>query len=298
MRIRRAMSGESAQGSDASGRLFVVGTPIGNLDDLSPRVAGTLERVRVCFAEDTRRTGRLLDRLGTRPTLRSLFAHNEQGRVDEILARLQTGEDVAIVSDAGTPTVSDPGARVIDAALEAGVTVVPIPGPSAVSVALSASGLPADRYLFLGFAPRKGSERERWLSDVEGSRVTVVVFEAPGRLPGLLESLARRGLGDRRAVVCRELTKIHEEVRAGTISELATVYGEQSVKGEVTVVIAGRADDAAGGPDPEEVACAVEELVRAGIGRREIADTLRERFGLSRNDAYRMSLPGRGPTDG
>ena len=291
------MTGRDARRSAGGGSLFVVGTPIGNLEDVSPRVSATLAHVGVCFAEDTRRTGRLLDRLGGGATLRSLFAHNEQGRVDEILGRLEAGEDVAIVSDAGTPTVSDPGSRVIDAVLRAGFTVVPIPGPSAVSVALSASGLPADRYLFLGFAPRKGGDREQWLSDVEGSRVTVVVFEAPGRLARLLGALVERGLGDRRAVVCRELTKLHEDVRAGTISELATVYGDQSVKGEVTVVIAGGTRARGDAPDAAEVLRAVEEMTRAGIGRREIAEALKERFGLSRNEAYRMSLPGTGQTD-
>ncbi len=272
------------------GTLFVIGTPIGNLDDMSPRVVSALEHVHTCFAEDTRRTGRLVGRLRAAPKLLSLFAHNEQGRIRQILALLEAGNDVAIVSDAGTPTVSDPGARAVQAALEAGFIVSPVPGPSAVSTALSASGLPADRYLFVGFAPRKGVERANWLSDVAGSRVTVVMFEAPGRLANLLAALVETGLGARRLVVCRELTKIHEEIRSGPVAELATVYGEESVKGEVTLVMAGDVGTSDEPPDETEIAAVVHEMVRAGDGRRAIADALRERFGLSRNDAYRMSL--------
>lgn len=276
----------------SGGRLFVVGTPIGNLDDLGPRAADALRSAAACYAEDTRRTGRLLARLGAETPLRSLHAHNEAARVDEVIQRLESGESVALVSDSGTPTVSDPGRRLVRAVLERGGLVTPIPGPSAVPAALSVSGLPADRFLFAGFAPRRGADRARWIASVVESPVTVVAFEAPGRLAATLAELARHGIGDREAVVCRELTKLHEEVRRGTIDTLATVYDEAIVKGEVTIVLAGVGDGPAGGEavDPAVVEEEVGRLAAEGRSRREIAAHLKERFGLTRNEAYRFSL--------
>ncbi|MDX1393756.1 MAG: 16S rRNA (cytidine(1402)-2'-O)-methyltransferase [Gemmatimonadota bacterium] len=270
------------------GRLFVVGTPIGNLDDLTDRARETLRAVAVCYAEDTRRTGRLLARIGVDVVLRSLHAHNEESRLSEIMERLGRAEDVALVSDAGTPTVSDPGARVVAAVLEAGGRVSPVPGPSAVSAALSVSGLPGDRCYFAGFGPRRSGERDEWLEEVARSRVTVVMFEAPGRLGRLLAHLAERGAGDRRAVVCRELTKLHEEVAAGTIADLATVYDGERVKGEVTLVMEG-APPTSGRADDEAVRVALAELAASGAPRSRIARELRDRFGLARNEAYRLS---------
>jgi len=223
-----------------------------------------------------------------------MHAHNEEGRTKEILDRLSAGQSVALVSDSGTPTVSDPGRRVVAAVLEHGGRVTPIPGASAVPAALSASGLSADRCFFAGFAPRKGAARTEWIRDVVGARATVVMFEAPGRLGSLLQTMAEEGLQDRRAVVCREMTKLHEEIRPGTIGELATVYHGQTVKGEVTVVMEGRQP----GPssqdpiDEEAVQAVIGEMTRAGQGRRQIAQELKERFGLTRNDAYKRSLEG------
>ena len=224
-----------------TGTMFVVGTPIGNLGDLTRRAAEVLRSVDVCYAEDTRRTRGLLSHLAAETPLRSLHEHNERARVEEVLGRLESGETIALVSDAGTPTVSDPGRRVLAAVLEAGHRVSPVPGASAVSAAISVSGLPGDRFTFAGFPPRRRSARESWVEAVRTTRDTTVAFEAPGRLQALLEELAASGLADRRAVVCRELTKLHEEVAAGTIAELATVYGTRTVKGEVTMVIAGDA---------------------------------------------------------
>ena len=271
------------------GTLYVVGTPIGNLADLSARAAETLRSVDACYAEDTRRTGKLLARSDIRTALRSLHEHNERARVEEVLERLSRGDSLALVSDAGTPTVSDPGQRLLRAAIAAGHRVSPVPGPSAVVAALSVSGLPADRFRFAGFPPRKGEAREEWFDEVAGSSDTVVVFEAPGRLVAFLQALIDRGLGERRATVCRELTKLHEEVEAGTITELATVYGSRSVKGEVTVVIG--ADPTQGTEaDPAEVEAVVRALASEGLSRRDIAERLTRRFGLSRNEAYRASL--------
>lgn len=284
----------------SEGSLFIVGTPIGNLDDLTARAAGTLGGVDVCYAEDTRRTGRLLSRLGVSVPLRSLHEHNERQRVSEILERLAAGERIAIASDAGTPTLSDPGRRVVEEALAAGHRIVPIPGPSAVPAALSVAGLPADRFWFAGFAPRKGSERTGWLERVRRMPDTVVIFEAPGRLAALLDELAALGLGERTAVVCRELTKLHETIRRGTIAALATVYDGETVKGEVTLVVSGSGEDTSGSDedtDPERVRAAVAELANEGLTRRAIAARLRERFDLTRNEAYEWSLEG-GPPDG
>lgn len=273
-----------------SGTLFVVSTPIGHLEDISTRAAEVLRDCDACYAEDTRRTRTLLGHVSASPELLSLHEHNERSRIPEILERVSRGEAVALVSDAGTPTVSDPGRRLVDEALGGGVRVIPIPGPSAVMAALSVSGLPADRFLFAGFPPRKGSDREAWIERVGECPETVVCFEAPTRLARLLEDLSEQGLGDRAAVVCRELTKIHEEIRAGTISELATVYGGRSVKGEVTLVLAGTEDAPEPAPDPEAIAEAARHLAARGASRRDIAGGLEERFGLSRNDAYRLSL--------
>jgi len=282
-------------GGVSEGILFIVGTPIGNLDDLTARAEETLKAVDACYAEDTRRTGRLLARLGISVPLRSLHEHNEQKRVGELLGRLAAGERIAIASDAGTPTLSDPGRRVIAEAWLAGHRVVPIPGPSAVPAALSASGLPADRFWFAGFPPRKGRAREVWLARVAAMPDTIVVFEAPGRLAALLAELSARGLGERAGVVCRELTKLHESIRRGTIAGLATVYDGETVKGEVTLVIAGGGGTAAGpdeGPDPERLRAAVAELAKEGLSRRAIAARLKERFDLTRNEAYEWSLEG------
>lgn len=275
--------------SEGRGTLYVIGTPIGNLEDISARARRVLGGATVCYAEDTRRTGRLLASLEASTPLRSLHEHNERARVEEIVGRLERGETVALVSDAGTPVVSDPGARLVEAVLAVALPVSPVPGPSAVAAALSVSGLPADRYWFAGFPPRRGDERNAWLERAAATPDTVVVFEAPARLSDLLGDLAGAGLAERRAIVCRELTKLHETVRPGTIAELATVYATETVKGEVTVVMEGAPD---GGEPPDEaiVLEAARDLAREGAGGREIADRLRERFGLSRNEAYRLSL--------
>ncbi|HUF36764.1 MAG TPA: 16S rRNA (cytidine(1402)-2'-O)-methyltransferase, partial [Gemmatimonadales bacterium] len=216
------------------GTLFVVATPLGNLGDLSPRAAEVLRQVPIVAAEDTRRTRGLLSHLGAAPTLLSFHAHSQDRRLESLLGMLADGRDVALVSDAGTPAVSDPGGDLVAAARERGFVVVPIPGPSAVATALSASGLAADRYLFLGFPPRKGGERQRLLRRAAEEEWSVVLFEAPPRLAALLADLAAVAGPDRRAVVARELTKLHEEFRAGTLAELADYYSQVAPRGELT----------------------------------------------------------------
>ncbi|HEX2637846.1 MAG TPA: 16S rRNA (cytidine(1402)-2'-O)-methyltransferase [Gemmatimonadales bacterium] len=275
------------------GTLYVVATPLGNLGDLSPRAAELLRSVPVVAAEDTRRTRGLLSHLGASPQLLSYHAHSNQHRLATLLGILADGRDVALVSDAGTPAVSDPGAELVTAARDAGVTVVPIPGPSAVATALSAAGLGGDRYLFLGFIPRKGGERARLLARAAEEEWSVVLFEAPPRLVDLLEDLARAAGPARRAMVARELTKLHEELRVGPLEELAGYYSEHPPRGELTVVLEGT-----GAPPepPDRTEAAVEHatlLLAEGLTRREVVRRLSEGLGLSRNDAYRlvMELP-------
>jgi 16S rRNA (cytidine1402-2'-O)-methyltransferase len=275
------------------GTLYVVATPLGNLGDLSARAMEVLRAVPVVAAEDTRRTRGLLTHLGAAPQLLSYHAHSEERRLEALLAILHEGRDVALVSDAGTPVVSDPGTDLVAAARASGITVVPVPGPSAVATALSAAGLKGDRYLFLGFVPRKGGERTRLLARAAAEEWSVVLFEAPTRLTDLLEDLARVAGGNRRAVVARELTKLHEELRAGTLDELAGYYTEHPPRGEITLVVEGTGAPA---EPPDRTVEAVEQatlLLAEGLTRREVVRRLSETLGLPRNDAYRlvMELP-------
>lgn len=270
-----------------SGTLFVVATPIGNLGDLPPRAADTLGAVAVVAAEDTRHTRKLLSHLGLHPALVSVHAHTPPARIARLVERLAAGEDIALVTDAGTPAVSDPGVALVRAARNAGVRVVPIPGPSAVAVALSAAGQPADAYLFLGFPPRKGPERRRWLGEAIASARTVVAFEAANRLVELLTDLAAAGSGARAAVVGRELTKVHEELRHGTVHDLAAYYGEHPARGEVTLVMAGAEGGEAADQD-RPVSDIVARLLAAGLSKRDAVSALHATLGIARNEAYRI----------
>jgi len=273
------------------GTLFVVSTPIGNLADLSARALQTLEGVPVVYAEDTRHSATLLRHYGFKTPLRSLHEHNEARRIEEVLERLDRGETCALISDAGTPTLSDPGTRLVAAASRAGYRIEPIPGPSAVTAALAVSGLPAGRFLFLGFAPRKGRERQAWMDQALQSPDTVIVFEAPGRLESLLQDWVGGGAADRHCVVCRELTKLHEEVRYGTVAALRDYYTEGDVRGEITVVLDGRVAGEPGDQVDEEQASAVaHEMASAGRTTQEIARRLRGEFEMTRNRAYALAL--------
>jgi 16S rRNA (cytidine1402-2'-O)-methyltransferase len=275
------------------GTLYVVATPLGNLGDLSLRAREVLSRVPVVAAEDTRRTRGLLSHLEARPTLLSFHAHSAEHRLESILEILQSGRDVALVSDAGTPSVSDPGTDLVAEARASGIAVVPIPGPSAVATLLSAAGLAADRYLFLGFIPRKGKERSRLLSRAAAEEWSVVFFEAPPRLVALLEDLIPLAGPGRTAVVGRELTKMHEEIRSGTLGELADYFTTVPARGELTVVLQGTGEPAA---EPDRTEDAVEHattLLAEGMSRREVVQRLTQSLGLPRNEAYKlvMELP-------
>ena len=268
------------------GTLYVVATPLGHLGDLSPRAADLLRAVPVVAAEDTRVSRGLLAHLDAHPRLVAFHQHSDAGRADELLVLLRGGEDVALVTDAGTPGVSDPGPALVEAVRAAGLSVVPIPGPSAVTAAVSVSGFPADRYLFLGFAPRKGKERDQWLRQAELPGLTIVCFEAPGRLTDLLADLAAGAQGTRRAVVGREITKLHEEFRVGTLSELAAHYAGSPPRGEVTVVLAPASPETEAGPDPDAARRLAAELLAAGRSKRDVVREVTDRTGLPRNTVY------------
>jgi len=274
------------------GTLYLVATPIGHLGDITLRALDVLRRADLVLAEDTRRTALLLRHYGIATPLRSLYAQNEEARLPEVLARLERGESLALVADAGTPLVSDPGARLVRAALEAGHAVVPVPGPSAVLAALVVSGLPADRFLFLGFPPRRGAARARWLRQAAQSPVPVVMFEAPGRVVELLEALVATAGSERFAVLARELTKLHEEVRRGPVAELAAQAREEPPRGEVVVVLAGAPEDPAPEVEITDAPAAVEDFARAllAAGRRpsEAARELARRLAWPRRAAYEL----------
>jgi 16S rRNA (cytidine1402-2'-O)-methyltransferase len=269
------------------GTFYVVATPLGHLGDLSARVTGVLQSVPLVAAEDTRRTRALLSHLDAHPRLLAYHAHDTHRR-GAILTALKEGKDVALVTDAGTPGVSDPGVELVEQVRQAGFQVVPLPGPSAVAAALSAAGLPADRYVFYGFLPRKGSERSRLLGRAGKEEWTMVFFESPERIGALLEDLATWCGPDRRAVIAREMTKLHEEFRPGSLGKLATTFARgESVKGEVTLVVEGRGE-VQERADPGEIEAAAAKLLGAGLERREVSRLLMELFGASRNQAYRI----------
>jgi 16S rRNA (cytidine1402-2'-O)-methyltransferase len=270
-----------------AGTLYVVATPLGNLGDLSPRAADTLKNVAAVAAEDTRHTKTLIAHVGSHAELISFHAHSSERALERILDLLGTGKDVALVTDAGTPTVSDPGAELVAAARARDIPIVTIPGPTAVAAALAVSGLGADRYLFLGFLPRKGGDRRRLLETVAQSEWTVVLFEAPNRVVDLLADLAEVCGADREAAVARELTKVFEETRAGTLAELGGYYAEAPPRGEVTVIVSGtgKAPPVEVPIDPEERA---RTLLAQGMTRKDVAEQVAEETGISRNTAYRL----------
>jgi 16S rRNA (cytidine1402-2'-O)-methyltransferase len=274
----------------AAGSLVLVATPIGNLGDLSPRAIEALEHADIVCCEDTRRTRGLLTHAGLKGVrLMSLHDHNEMARVDAVLAHLAEGRTVALVSDAGTPAISDPGARLVSAAAAAGITVTTVPGPSAALAALVVSGLPTDRFCFEGFLPRKGADRRRRVEAVAGHAGTVILFEAPGRLGATLGDLLEACGPDRGVVVARELTKLHEEVWRGTLADATRTFSEREVRGEIVVVLAG--DPAAGrAPDDDEVAHALRARLADGDTLRDAAAAVARELGVSRRRAYDMAL--------
>jgi 16S rRNA (cytidine1402-2'-O)-methyltransferase len=271
----------------AGGRLLVCPTPIGNLQDVTLRVLDALAEADAIACEDTRHTRVLLQRHGISSPLISLHEHNEQARAAALVARMSAGETIALVSDAGTPLVSDPGFALVRECLAADLPIEVLPGPSAVTTALVASGLPADRWSFVGFLPRKRPELQRLLAQ---AGETIVAFESPRRLAATLDTLAELD-ADRPAAVCRELSKLHEEVRRGTAAELAAHYGAEAARGEIVLVI-GAAE--AGTASRVQALAALRELVAAGARARPAAGVVARMSGLGANELYRALTRERG----
>jgi 16S rRNA (cytidine1402-2'-O)-methyltransferase len=267
--------------------LVVCATPIGNLEDVTLRVLRELGEADLVLCEDTRRTRTLLDRHGIQAKLLSYHRHNEAKRVDELLPRLDAGEKLALASDAGLPGVNDPGARLISAAIERGLEVTVLPGPSAVETALIASGLVGERYSFVGYLPRGREALDRLWEETASWSGPVVAFESPRRLPASLRSLAEAD-PERPVAVCRELTKRFEEVVRGSAGEVAGRFAE-APKGEITLVLGAAKAEVASVPQKDALA-AVVELVEAGVPRRQSADLVSRLTGIPRNKLYKGSL--------
>ena len=266
--------------------LFLVGTPIGNMGDLSPRAVEVLRTVGLVCCEDTRRTGLMLSNLGIDATLMRLDEHTEVASIPRVLDALNDGRDVALVSDAGTPAISDPGAKLVAAIVEGPHTVTAVPGASAALAALTISGLPTERFVFEGFLPRSGAERSERLAVLARESRTVVLFEAPHRVERTLDDLIVSCGGERMVAVCRELTKLHEEVSRGTLAEVRSRLGE--TRGEYVIVLGG--DPSPVGASADEIDRMLRHELASGASTRDAAATVAEMTGESRKVLYARAL--------
>ncbi len=270
----------------APGSLFIVSTPIGNLGDISQRAVETLRSVAVVLAEDTRHSRPLLERFEISAALQAYHEHNEASMTGRVLARLAAGQNVALIADAGTPLLSDPGERLVRAAADAGIPVVPVPGASALLAALVSSGLPTDRFTFFGFLERKGRDRAEALAEIAGLDHTCVIYEASARVGSTLREIESRGGAERRVAVARELTKQFEEVRRGTVAELGRYYEDSPPRGEIVIVLEGVRPAVL---DEEALRERARELRTAGLTARDVARALVRERGAARNIAYRIA---------
>jgi 16S rRNA (cytidine1402-2'-O)-methyltransferase len=282
------------EGCEIAGTLYVVATPIGNLEDITLRAIRILREVRLIAAEDTRRTRILLDKYGISTPLTSLYDQNEAKKSGLLVARLQRGEDVAYVSDAGTPGISDPGYILVRESLIKGIRVVPVPGASALIAALSVSGLPMDSFVFEGFLPSKAVRRRQLLTSLREEERTLIFYESPHRLPASLNDIAEL-LGAREVVVSREMTKVYEEFLRGPAGVVASMMGKEAVKGEVTLIVAGRISEAPEYSDAELlILCGQlrQEKAEKGdaLSLRDTADCVAQETGVSRRRIYRLLL--------
>lgn len=274
-----------------AGTLYVVATPIGNLEDITLRAIRVLKEVRLIAAEDTRRTRILLDRYGIPTSMTSLHDQNEAKKSGLLLARLLHGEDVAYVSDAGTPGISDPGYILVREAVALGIRVVPVPGASALIAALSVSGLPMESFLFLGFLPAKSTHRRQLLTTLQEEKRTLIFYESPHRLPASMSDIAEL-LGDREVVVSREMTKVYEEFLRGPAGDVQKRLGERAVRGEVTLVVAGRSGEVSEYSDAEIIRV-FQQLRGDGaeeLSRRDMVERVAGETGVSRRRIYRLLL--------
>lgn len=269
-----------------AGTLYLVATPIGNLEDITPRAARILKEVSAIACEDTRRTRVLLEHLDVRTLIFSMHGHNERRRIPQILAMLREGKDVAVVSDAGMPGVADPGGALAAAASRAGVRVMPIPGPSAVTAAVALADFPAERFAFVGFLPRRRAERRRMLTSLASLPMALVAFEAPHRVHEALADIEEI-LGARRMILARELTKVHEEVLRGTAADIRAALADEP-RGEITLVVEGGAgSDATPALQPDVF---LERLLAQGLSRRDAARALAVAYNLPSREAYRLAV--------
>ena len=282
-------SAHSPQKTDAGGCLYVVATPIGNLDDITLRALRILGQVDLVAAEDTRHTRKLLSAHGIKANLVSYHEHNEDKRTPELLTKLRNGENIALVSNAGTPVVSDPGYRLVRSAVDSDIPVVPIPGPSAAVTALSASGMATDQFTFVGFPARKKNKLRQQLAELATATGTLIFYQSPHRMTGFLQELIDQ-LGDRRAMLARELTKIHEELLHGRLSEIRENLGRrEAIKGECTLLVAPE-QQAQSVPQEEIESAVLGELASAQKSVSDIAKTIARQFGLKRADAYQLIM--------
>ena len=270
-----------------SGVLYIVATPIGNLEDISLRALRILKEVDRIAAEDTRHTRILLSHYDIRTPLTSYHEHNEKTQAQRLVERLQRGENIALVSDAGTPAISDPGFRLVVEALRADVRIIPLPGPSALATVLSASGLPTDRFAFEGFLPAKRQERDARLHALRSESRTLVFYEAPHRVKESLMTM-RRIFGDREIVVAREVSKVHEEFLRGSIEQVLAQLAEREVKGELTIVVHGAGREAR--VSEEELIAQIRRMAEEGIGVKQISELLGERHQVAKREVYRLAL--------
>jgi 16S rRNA (cytidine1402-2'-O)-methyltransferase len=282
-----------------SGALYLVATPIGNLEDVTLRALRTLREVECVLAEDTRRTRILLAHHAIDTRLSSLHAHSSEQRVATLADELAAGARYALVTDAGTPLVSDPGAELVREAVSRGVRVEAIPGASAVVAALCVAAIPAEHFRFVGFLPRSGKRRREALQAVADDRLTTVLFEAPSRLAETLRDLSKVCGDERRAAVCRELTKLHEQVARASLSELATQFAD-GTRGEVTLVVEGAREQtqvvSSAAPTEVDVEALMQQRLSSGLGVREVARELAQLLGIDRREAYRRVVAHRTPT--
>ena len=270
-----------------AGVLYIVATPIGNLEDITLRALRVLKEVDLIAAEDTRHTRILLSHYDIRTPLTSYHEHNERTKAQPLVERLLGGENIALVSDAGTPAISDPGYRLVVDAIHAGIRVIPLPGAAALAAALSASGLPTDRFAFEGFLPAKKQERRARLQELKNDARTLVFYEAPHRLNESLQDM-QQIMGEREIVVGRELSKVHEEFLRGTLSEVMPRLADREVKGEITIIVHGCTDE--GQVSEENIGTEIRRLIDDGMGMKDVSELLGERYHVSKRQIYQMAL--------
>ena len=280
MQVQKSFKGETAYG-----KLYLVATPIGNLDDMSIRMVNTLKEVDRIAAEDTRNTGLLLKHFGIETKQISFHEHNAKEKIPVLLDMLQSGNDIAQVSDAGLPSISDPGHDLVQAALDAGISVVPIPGPSAGITALIASGLAPQPHIFYGFLPRKAGQQKEFFTSKKSYPETQIFYESPHRVRATLENMLAV-YGDRQVVLVRELTKIHEEYQRGLISELLAYTSEHPPKGECLLIVAGAAEDAPQEISQEQILAEIDLLVEAGSKKNQAIKEVAKKYGRNKSELY------------